>query len=258
MPLPAVLIDLAGVLHVGDAPLPGAVDALARLRAGGARLLFLTNTTRRPQLRIAADLTAMGFAIDAEEIVTAASIARWLIESRGWHPHVLVHPGIAAEFADLATDDADCVLLGDAADGFSYAALDACFRILVADPQRPLVAMAANRCFREADGLHLDMGAFVAALEYATGRPAIVTGKPSPDSFNAALKLTGARPDQAVMIGDDVEADIEGARALGMKAILVRTGKFAETDADRAAAAGADLADDFAAAVERILTTSSR
>lgn len=278
-PLRAVLIDLAGVLHVGDVALPGAREALERLRASGLALRFLTNTTRRTRQRLTADLLRLGFEIAPEEVVTATSAARDFLLRHGLHPHVLVHTGIAEEFADLASDEPDSVLLGDAAEGFSYPALDRCFRVLMDDPARPLIAMARNRYFRQPDGLHLDMGAFVAALEYACGRPAIVTGKPAPEFFlgalasiiesasvGAASPATGSAPGSglkpllpgtvpAVMIGDDLEADIAGAMALGIAGILVRTGKFQPEDDARARALGAVIVDDFGAAVDELLRT---
>jgi ribonucleotide monophosphatase NagD (HAD superfamily) len=74
----------------------------------------------------------------------------------------------------------------------------------------------------------LDAGAFVAGLEYAAGVDAEVVGKPSASFFTAALDALGARPDEAVMVGDDAESDIGGAKALGMRGVLVRTGKFEE------------------------------
>jgi HAD superfamily hydrolase (TIGR01458 family) len=250
----AVLIDIAGVLHVGDVAVSAAPEALQRLRDRGLPLRFLTNTTRRTRERLAQDLCAMGLDVAVEEIVTAASAAHDYITRHGLHPHLLLHPGIEPAFRDLADGVPDCVLLGDAADGFSYAALDHCFRLLMDDPARPLIAMARNRYFRDGEGLHLDMGAFVSALEYASGRQAIITGKPAPAFFDAALSTLGVSPQRAVMIGDDVEADIAGAVAVGMQGVLVRTGKFQPADELSASKLGAATVDDFAAAVERVLS----
>lgn len=247
------MIDLAGVLHVGNEAVPGAAEALTRLRAAGLSVRFVTNTTRRTRARLSADLQAMGFELETAEIVTAASAARAYIRDHGLHPHRLIHPGIDEEFADLDTAEPDCVLLGDAAHGFTYDALDRCFGVLIEDRTRPLIAMARNRYFRDADGLHLDMGAFVAALEMASERKAIVTGKPSPDFFGAVLAELGLEPADALMIGDDVEADIGGALDCGIAAMLVRTGKFRSGDEQRASALGADTAADFSAAVDSIL-----
>jgi HAD superfamily hydrolase (TIGR01458 family) len=85
-----------------------------------------------------------------------------------------------------------------------------------------------NRWWQTSHGPLLDAGAYVAGLEYAAGVEAEVVGKPSRAYFEAALADIGAGPAGAVMVGDDVESDIGGAKAAGMRAILVRTGKFRE------------------------------
>jgi ribonucleotide monophosphatase NagD (HAD superfamily) len=72
----------------------------------------------------------------------------------------------------------------------------------------------------------LDSGAFVAGLEYATGVEAHVLGKPSTAYFQAALDAVDADAERTWMVGDDVEADVGGAQALGMHGVLVKTGKY--------------------------------
>jgi HAD superfamily hydrolase (TIGR01458 family) len=89
-----------------------------------------------------------------------------------------------------------------------------------------LVALQHNRYWRRSDGLALDVGAFSAALEYGASTEAFVVGKPSPAFFQAALADVGASPEKAVMVGDDIEADIAGALACGVEGVLVRTGKY--------------------------------
>ena len=85
-----------------------------------------------------------------------------------------------------------------------------------------------NRWWQTSRGPQLDAGAFVAGLEYAAGVEAEVVGKPSRAYFEAALAELDATPDDAVMVGDDVEADVGGAKAAGLRSVLVRTGKFRE------------------------------
>lgn len=89
-----------------------------------------------------------------------------------------------------------------------------------------LVALQKNRHWKTEEGLVLDAGAFVAALEYACGREAAVIGKPSRAYFAAGLEALGSPANEVFMIGDDVETDIEGARNAGLRAILVETGKY--------------------------------
>src|SRR6185295_17375010 len=94
-----------------------------------------------------------------------------------------------------------------------------------------LVALQKDRFWLGATGLDLDVGPYAAALEYATKREALVAGKPNPDFFRAVLQTltpVPARTEDAVMIGDDIWSDVQGAQGAGLKGWLVRTGKFRE------------------------------
>ena len=132
---------------------------------------------------------------------------------------------VELEGVDLVEDpaSADVILLGGPDEGWTYPRLNAVFRRLVEGV--PLVAMQRNRWWPTVDGPSLDAGAFVAGLEYATGAEATVVGKPAAGIFEVACELAGAPPSEAAMIGDDLESDLRPARALGMCAVLVRTGK---------------------------------
>jgi HAD superfamily hydrolase (TIGR01458 family) len=246
----AVLIDLAGVLHTGDDALPGAVRALDRLRASGLPLRFLTNTTRTPSTILFAKLQRMGFTLAASEIQTAALAARTLVRSRGLRPLWLIHPDIAAEMGE-SDPEPNIVVLGDMGTHFTYPILNHAFRLLM--DGLPLMAMARNRYFMEPDGLSLDMGAFVAGLEYSAGITAEITGKPAAAFFDAALAELGIAPAQAVLIGDDLSDDIGGAQAAGIPGILVRTGKFRAGDDAHPDIRPAAIYDDFSAVVDALL-----
>jgi len=244
------LLDLDGVLYVGREPLPGAAEALARLRASGLALGFVTNTTRRSRRIVRADLAAMGFAIADDELFTPARTAREWIGAHGASPFLLIHPGLVEDFAGLPHDGKDAVVIGDAGDGFTYAALNQAFRLLILGA--PLLALAANRYFRDADGLSLDAGPFVTALEHASGTRALLFGKPAPAFFQAALAGLGRRAEESMMIGDDVEADVNGAIAAGLGGVLVRTGKYRPEDDARLDPRGVTV-DDVTAAVALVL-----
>lgn len=246
----AVLVDLAGVLHVGDEAVPGATDALARLRATGLPLRFLTNTTRSPRQAIVSLLQGLGFDIAADEIQTAARATRQLLDRRGLRPHYLIHPDIADEMGPTHPQ-ANAVVIGDAGPHFTFDGLNTAFRLLMQG--MPLIAMARNRYFRETDGLTLDLGAFVAALEYAAGIEAEVVGKPARPFFDGALRELGVEPAAAVLVGDDLRDDIGGAQHAGIAGILVRTGKFRAQDESDEGVRPALVVDDFAAAVDAIL-----
>ncbi|MGD2063232.1 MAG: TIGR01458 family HAD-type hydrolase [Nitrospirota bacterium] len=251
-----VLLDLSGVLYQGDHALPGAVAAVERLRAAGLPIRFITNVTRKGSHGVLRHLGGMGFEIPPDDLLSAPIAARRYLEQRGLHPYLLVHPALEDEFADLISDAPDAVLVGDAADGFTYAALNRAFRLLI--DGAPLLAMGNNRYFREDDGLSLDIGPFVAALEYASGATATVLGKPAPAFFHAALESLDCEPEETVMVGDDALADVDGALAGGCQGILVQTGKYRPGDEEQITRPGAVLVPDIAAAVDWILPHSSR
>ena len=94
------------------------------------------------------------------------------------------------------------------------------------DSGAELFCLHKNRWWQTQRGPLLDAGAFVAGLEYAADTEATVLGKPSVPYFEAALEALDADADRTWMVGDDIEADIAGAQRLGMRTVLVRTGKF--------------------------------
>jgi HAD superfamily hydrolase (TIGR01458 family) len=246
----AILFDIDGVLHVGDQSLPGARRAIELARSAGVALCFLTNTTRKPRRTILARLAAMDLDVRERELLTPSRAALDWLSAEGRPAHLLIHPALGEDFEAVRDGPDAAVVIGDAADGFTYAALNACFRRLM--DGAPFLALARNRYFRESDGISLDMGAYVVGLEYATGREAITLGKPSHQFFETALSIVGCEADDATMIGDDVDADVNGAIAAGLSGILVRTGKYNKDD-DARLVAGGRIEDDVAAAVDRLL-----
>ncbi|QEY61996.1 TIGR01458 family HAD-type hydrolase [Metapseudomonas lalkuanensis] len=242
--LQAVLLDISGVLHVDDQPLPGALQAMRLLQARGVPLRLITNTSRQGRTALHRQLTAMGFAVDPEQIFTAPRAVLRHVRAQGLRPYCLIHPGLEEEFADLLDlPDPNAVVLGDAELRFDYAHLDRAFQLLV--DGAPLICMGDNRYFRSQGALHLDAGPFVRALEYAAGTSALVLGKPSSAFFASVLDDLGTSAAATLMIGDDVVADVLGAQQAGLTACLVRTGKYRAGDEARAPSAwvAADLAE---------------
>lgn len=248
-----VLLDIGGVVYVGETALPGAVEAVARLKEAGLPVRCVTNTTRTPLAGIVARLQRLGLEIEADDVFTPARAARAYLETHRLSPHLLVHQALEPDLAGLAGDRGRAVVVGDAGDGFSYQAMNAAFRELMAGAD--LVALAANRMFKDGDGeLSIDCGAFVAALEFATGRTALVLGKPSPDFFSAATTSMGCMPGETVMVGDDAEADIAGALSAGIgSALLVRSGKYLPDDETRHEPPPSAVVDNLGAATDWIL-----
>ena len=247
----AVLFDLSGVLYVGGEALPGAVAALQRVRDAGLATCFVTNVSQQPRQTLLAELRRMGLPIDTDALLTAPDAAHGYLQSRDLSPYLLVHPALESEFDDLVSAAPNAVLLGDAGDGFTHARMNRAFRLLMGGA--PLVAMGNNRYFRQADGLSLDIGPYVAALEFASGTRAVLVGKPAPAFFAAALRRVGCEAEQAVMIGDDALADVQGAIDAGLGGILVRTGKYQPGDEKLIEVPGARVCEDVGEAVDRII-----
>ena len=247
------MLDISGVLYVGDAALPGAVKAMHRLRSSNLPIRFLTNSTRTPKRLLIEKLRGLGVTVTDEELFTPAQSACDWLAATGHSPHLLVHPDLEEDFASCAKQGPKAVILGDAGPHFNYAVLNAAFRRLAVGA--PFLALAANRVFLDADGeLSLDAGAFVAALEYASGKKAKLLGKPAPAFFSAAASSMGCELKDVTMVGDDAEADVAGALAAGAgQAILVRTGKYRERDESRVEPTPSAVVDGIVEAVEIIL-----
>jgi HAD superfamily hydrolase (TIGR01458 family) len=232
-----VLLDLDGVVYVGERPVRGAVEAIGWLEREGIGHVFLTNTTSRPRLAVVAKLAGLGISAGADQVLTPAVAAvTWLRNQGITRPAVFVPDATAAEFAELdplpdgLERGAGAVVIGDLGEGWSYSALNRALRLLMSDATIPLVALGMTRYWRAEDGLRLDAGAFVRALEYAAGRTAVVVGKPDRTFYDAAVEVLHLPADQVVMIGDDIRTDVEGAQLAGLKGVLVRTGKFSASD----------------------------
>jgi HAD superfamily hydrolase (TIGR01458 family) len=226
----AILLDVDGVFHVSREPIAGGAEAVERLRRDGHRLRFVTNNTTQTRAALAEELRGMGIQLEDEELQTtpraaAATLAGRRVLALTMHAIVGELEGI-----ELVGEDAEAVLVGGADETpetnlvFSYMNLARAFHELEAGAE--LFCLHKNRWWQTKHGPALDAGAFVAGLEYATQVDATVLGKPSTAYFEAALKALDADAGMTWMVGDDIEADIAGAQAHGMRTILVRTGKF--------------------------------
>ena len=219
-----------GVFHVSSDPIVGGAEAVRRLRADGHRIRFVTNNTTRTRAQLAEDLRAMGIELEDEELQTTPRAAARAL--KGKRVLALTMHAIVGELegVELVGEDAEAVLLGGADETpetnlvFSFMNLARAFHELEAGAD--LYCLHKNRWWQTKDGPLLDAGAFVAGLEYAADTEAIVLGKPSTAYFEAALEALDADAGMTWMVGDDIETDVAGAQAHGMKTILVRTGKF--------------------------------
>lgn len=184
-------------------------------------------------------LRGYGFGVDADDVLTAVFAGALYLTARGVGvvaPFVThdalddlgeftLHGGTASG-SDHLTPDA--VVIGDLGDDWTPQLLNEAFRYVMDGAE--LVALQHGRYWLGPDGLTLDAGAWVAALEHATGRDAVVCGKPNREFFEAAVASLGGSADRrsVVMVGDDLWNDVEGAQRAGLQGWLVKTGKFRE------------------------------
>ena len=224
-----LLTDMDGVWFVGDRALPGAIDTLARLRARSIPIRFVTNTTTTTRAQMARKMLEMGFDVEESEFVTTPTAAAALMRQAGIERvKLVISPSIRNEFPGLTSNQPyQAIVIGDIGRAWNYDLMSELFRVVMDGAE--IVALHKGRYWQVPEGLALDIGAFVAGLEYATGKTAAVVGKPSPAMFYAAMTELGMEADDVIMIGDDIYNDIAGAQAAGLRAVLVKSGKYRES-----------------------------
>lgn len=262
-PLRGLLVDLDGVVYVGDELVTGAAEALARLRTRRLALRFVTNTSTKPPGAVEEKLRRLGVAVEPGEVISAVRAACSTLRRLGCHaPYLVVDERIGGEFAGFVPVGAypaapsaapDWVVIGDIGSNWDYHLMDRLFALISGGAR--LLTLHKGRSWQTGEGLKIDIGAFVAGLEYATGVTAIVTGKPSADFFRTALDEMAISAAEAAMVGDDIDNDIAGAQRAGIRGVLVRTGKYREAYAARSPVKPWRTLDSIAALEELVEST---
>jgi len=220
-----VLLDLDGVLYVGNTMIYGADTALHHLRKQGLQLAGLTNTTTQSRHAVANKLASMGIPLTEADIYTPAILTKQYI---GHHSaRFFIRDALREDFSTIREDleQPDYIVMGDmGGEGYAPEDLRDIFGLVMQGST--LLALHKNRFWQQGDALHLDLGAFVAAIEYACHTQAIVLGKPSQDFFQHVCHALHTSPKHACMVGDDIESDIDGAQRAGLTGVLVQTGKY--------------------------------
>jgi phospholysine phosphohistidine inorganic pyrophosphate phosphatase len=234
------LIDLDGTVYEAGQAIAGAAGTMSWLRDAGIPHLFTTNTSRMSRRAVVKQLSSIGLEVEATAILTAPSAAAGWLRREGIERVMLLLPESThedfAEFDRVGPDAAPgAVVVGDLGRGFTFDRLNAAFRVLRAGAR--LVAVHKNRFWLPEAGPTLDAGPFVVGLEYAAGVEAVLVGKPAPAFFELAAEMLELPAERLAVVGDDAESDIRGARAAGLTAIQVKTGKY---DPDRAVSGGPD------------------
>jgi glycerol 3-phosphatase-2 len=223
------LLDLDGVVYVGPDEVPGAADVLAEARRRGMRLAFVTNNAARPPSAVADHLSRLGVPADPGEVITSAQVAAHYLADRLPPASRILVVGTAG--LNEALVERGLVPVSNADDGPAAVVQgyspDTDWRMLAEGAVAirrglPWIATNLDATVPSARGPLPGNGSLVAALQHATGRTPVSTGKPDPTMHRETVERSGAR--RPIIVGDRLDTDIEGANAVGCDSMLVLSG----------------------------------
>lgn len=222
------LFDLDGVFYQSGKALPGAVNTLSHLKSKNIPFRFLTNTTTKNRTALKEKLNQIGLPVLESEIISAGYSGVDFLRQLG-SPTCTFYmtENLIEDYNEfeVSTDSPEAIVIGDY-DKWNYQLMNEAFRFVMNGAE--IVALHKGKYYQVDDGLRLDAGGFVKALEFATGKQAHIVGKPNKAFFNCAIQDINIRPENLVMIGDDLTNDIYGAQNVEIEAFLVKTGKYHE------------------------------
>lgn len=198
----AVLFDLDGVFYVGKHLIPGGNKTLAWLRNQGVTYRFVTNNTTLSRRALVKRLQDLGLKISEDELLSANYAGVLQLKKMGFKRcRLILGEKAQVDYPDSVKDNPEAIVIGDIGNAWDYTLLNELMNQILDGAE--LIALHKGRYFQTGSGLQLDSGAFVAALEHATGKKAYVVGKPNPLFFEMASTLLDAQPNEIVMVGDD-------------------------------------------------------
>jgi HAD superfamily hydrolase (TIGR01457 family) len=246
----AYVVDVDGVLTRGPQPLPGAIDALRILQAR-ARVVLLTNNSTRSRTNLASHLSALGFAVAADDVFATSYLAAHYLRDLAGAAYVWVvgEEGLRSELAEaghhLAARPTDAAWVVVGMDrNLDYASLNQALQALLAGAR--LLVTNEDATYPTAEGLVPGAGAVVGALRGMGYAPVAVIGKPSPLAYEIALRELGEPKEKVLVVGDRLDTDIAGGTAAGMDTALVLSGVSSLSDLARSAIRPTWLAASFA------------
>jgi glycerol-1-phosphatase len=223
------LLDLDGVVYVGDAAVPGVAVVLDRARRAGMRLAYVTNNAARPPAVVADRLNRLGVAADAGEVITSAQTAAHYLAERlpsGAAVLVVGTDGLTEALRErglrpvFSADDAPQAVVQGYSPTLTWSALAE--GAVAIGRGVPWVATNLDATVPSARGPLPGNGSLVAALRHATGATPVATGKPEPTRHRETVERAGAQA--PLIVGDRLDTDIEGAHAVGCPSLLVLSG----------------------------------
>jgi HAD superfamily hydrolase (TIGR01458 family) len=223
------LIDIDGTLYFKGEAIPGAIEVIDKLRELGFKLLFLTNTDSKTPKTILKILHSFGFNIKIEELFTPIiALREFLVKYPNKRSYFVTTEEVENEFQDFQkvrnSEIPEFVVIGDFQDNWDVNRLNKAFQYALKGAK--LLGTQGNWFYLDRNGEPvIDTGSFVHMIAKAANVDPIIFGKPSKEYFLQAIQKLNLSPDELLVIGDDIESDIQGAINAGLKGILVRTGK---------------------------------
>jgi len=224
-----ILTDIDGTLYFKGTPIPGAIETILKLRKKGIKFLFFTNTDSKSPKTVLNILQDYGFFIYKDEIFTPIiALKEFLSKFPSKKSFFVTTVEVENEFQEIpkveGTGIPDFVVLGDFHDNWDVNRLNLAFKYVLKGAK--LLGTQGNRYYLARNGEPvIDTGSFIQMIAYAANITPKIFGKPSKEYFLQALKKINLSSDEVIVIGDDPESDIHGAISVGIKAILVKTGK---------------------------------
>lgn len=223
-----VIFDLDGVVYVGDQAVGGVAERIARLRARGSHVAFITNNASRTPEQVAAKLTRLGVQASGGDVVTAAQAAARLLarrHGRGAKVMLLGGDGLRGALAEhgiVAVDDAAGAVALVSGYGPDVRWRDIMRAATAVRAGLPYVASNGDLTIPTPQGLAPGHGVLVRTIADFAGVTPTIAGKPErPLMEETVLRVGGAKP---LMVGDRLDTDIQGASGVAMPSLLVLTG----------------------------------
>lgn len=227
----ALVLDLDGVVYVGNRPVSGVAGFLRRWGEKGGEVVFVTNNSSLSREGYAEKLRKMEISASPQEILTSGYLTAEYLRRRapGARVYVVGEEGLRKELERAGmvlvngerAEEAEYVVVGIDRE-FNYRKLEAALRALNGGAE--FLATNADPTYPTERGLLPGAGAMVSALSFSSGRKPKVMGKPSPRMYREALRLLGTKPEETAAVGDRLDLDVVPAKRLGMVSILVLSG----------------------------------
>ena len=235
------LLDMDGTIYLDGDLFPGALPFLEKVKEKGGRCLYLTNNSSKNAKKYIEKLKRMGISARRQDFVTSveATVEYLQANHRDARLYVCGTRALKAELraagfsvANSAEETVDALVCGFDTE-LTFKKLDDCAKLLTLYPDLPFIATNPDWVCPTAYGYVPDCGSVCEMLWRATGRRPVVIGKPQRNMVDIALKKTGYKPEEALLVGDRLYTDIACAINAGIDGAFVLSGEGTLEDIEK-------------------------